>query len=249
MSHFRNPLLRILTHNVFWFQGVPFDTDQPGPVNQTVWDECLSVYFRLKSTILCFQEVQNEAVARSLAAALGLSHYYTAGRELKQYGGCILAGAGKLIASSNSAGSLFQRMWQILAYETSTGKVITIANVHLPSDRQIEPAEAAQKRVDELRQVLALAPDILCGDLNERPHGRVTMELEAAGYRDCAEFTHNEDRSTSIGARRTDYIWVRSCLAGRVCGYGLVPFHSFLSKAPGKTFISDHLPLWIDVRV
>ncbi|MGQ9662525.1 MAG: endonuclease/exonuclease/phosphatase family protein [Kiritimatiellia bacterium] len=241
-------VIRVLSHNVFWFQGVPFASDQPGEPVPGIAAECAVLYERIRPTILCLQEIQSPTAAELVSTRLALSAYYTVGRELVQYGACLLAKQGQLLAASTNTEVLVQRVGQLFEFPLLSGKSLRIANVHLPSDRQLDAEAAAQRRVLELREILRMGPDLVCGDLNERPRGLVAQELFRAGYHDCAALTGNEDRSTSIGARRTDYIWIHAKLAGLVRDYGVFPPHSFLSSTAAKTFLSDHLPLWADLE-
>ena len=50
--------ITILSHNVFWFQGVPFLTDRPGPPLTGVISGLLKLYRASAPDVVCLQEVQ-----------------------------------------------------------------------------------------------------------------------------------------------------------------------------------------------
>lgn len=58
--------IRLVSHNAFWFQGVPFPSDEPGEPQPEVLEGLLTVYRALEPNLLCLQEVQPVECAQRL---------------------------------------------------------------------------------------------------------------------------------------------------------------------------------------
>ena len=127
-------------------------------------------------------------------------------------------------------------MWQIV--RSSDGLVV--ANVHLPSSRQLGAERAAAARVAELEAVLAAeaAPDVVLG-------GPVGALLSAEGYLDAAVLHECEGRPSTPGGGRGDQIWIRGGLRGSLVEYAVLGPEALETDIPGTEFLSDHLPLWV----
>lgn len=243
-------MIRILTHNVYWFQGHPYSGDQPSAPVTGILNECLALYRTIGADLLCLQEIQSAMTAASVGAALEMESQYLAGGEFPQYGGCVIGNDLEAVDPAESVAQFHPtRIWQRVNVPTRDG-LLRLVNVHSPSDRQLGAA-SENRRVAEFRAGLTEQPpvDIIVGDFNERPGMPVSQLLTAAGYVDCAAATGNGDRSTSIGGKRGDWIWIRAALAGKLKKYDVVKPKDFLSCTPGKQFISDHMPLWIDLDI
>ena len=241
--------ITVVSHNAFWMQGHPFEGDQPGGPVEAIVSGLADRYRGVRPDVLCLQEIQSAEAFGAISAAMALPGSYTPGRELRQYGACALSADARILADSGSTPAPFTRAFQLIE-AGAAGRGLRIANVHLPSGRQIGAAEGAARRLAELEAILRLdpPPDVLCGDLNERPGGAVSDYLARQGFVDAAAITGNADRCTSIGGTRGDYIWLRRSIADRLRDYGVCPPADFLADVPGKTFLSDHLPLWISVE-
>ena len=137
-----------------------------------------------------------------------------------------------------------QRFRQVVRLQHG-GATISIANVHLPSGRQVGPERAAELRVAELRDMVDTlgAPDVITGDLNERPGGLVGDLLAGLGYRDAAVLAGQAHVSTNFGDGRGDYVWLHERVAERFVEYRVVPAEALATNAPGKSHLSDHLPV------
>jgi len=241
--------ITVLCHNAYWLQGHPFEGDQPGAAVEGIVAALAGQYRGFAPDVLCLQEVQSAGAFEAISAAMSLPGWYTPGRQHPQYGVCALSSDARILADSASEQGTFTRAFQLIE-AGPPDRGLRVANVHLPSGRQLGPAEGAARRLAELEAILRLdpPPDVLCGDLNERPGGAVSDYLARRGFVDAAAITGNAARCTSIGGTRGDYIWVRRPVAARLREYGVRRPGDFLADVPGKDFLSDHLPLWISVE-
>jgi endonuclease/exonuclease/phosphatase family metal-dependent hydrolase len=163
-------VIRLLSHNVDWFQGHPFQGDRPGAVDDRVLRECVRLYRRLQPNVLCLQEIQSASAAAAVGAALAVGSQYLAGGDFPQYGGCVLSDAAVPVASPGELRPA--RIWQRFNLPVAglLGSPLRCVNVHSPSDRQLGAASQTQ-RLSEFRAGLAESPpvDVILGDFNERP--------------------------------------------------------------------------------
>ncbi len=234
--------MTILSHNVYWFQGVPFDTDQPGDARIEVVQDLMGLYRRIEPDIACLQEIQSPESADLPARSLGFDVHYTEGATLRQYGGAILWREGEILRTSES-GDGTQRVWQI---GKSGG--FSVCNVHLPSSRQLGQARAAVQRMDEIAKATMHRPDLVLGDFNEPPGGSVDQLLTDKGYVDAAAHTGQTARPTNLSGKRGDRIFVQSSVLDRLTGYQTLDVDDLAIDLEGKTSLSDHLPLWVHLE-
>jgi len=240
--------IRILCHNVFWFQGVPFAADRPKGPNRTVLASLVERYRAVEPDVVCLQEIQSEEAFRLVARALSMAGDYCPGVALAQYGGAVLRREGKRVADARSvSGIISQRMWQMVDVPSGAGGSLRLCNVHLPSGRQVGKDAASLLRREELSVVLSHAkpPHLILGDFNEQPGGPLSEYLSERGYHDAALLADRPAQPTALGGGRGDYIWVHETVLDAVAEYCVMPRESLATAIPGKTFLSDHLPLWI----
>ena len=242
MTIWENAPLIILCHNVFWFQGVPFETDQPGDPDDRILESLVDIYGKIDADVLCLQEIQNGETFQMLRDALRYDGHYTAGSSLIQYGGATFWRSGSVMTPANSSDDPPQRFWQVVE---SQG--VIIRNLHLPSGRQLGPEAAASRRLEELNHATAKVPDVVLGDFNEQPGGRVSDFLRERGYVDAAVLTGRDSVPPSIGAGRGDQIWVHESVQDRLTDYGVLSKRDLVTSVEGKTSLSDHLPLWVQL--
>jgi len=239
--------MRIVSHNAFWFQGVPFTTDRPGAADMGVLATLAAVYRGLAPDVLAVQEIQDARTFGRLGGVLGMPGAYCPGAELPQYGGATFWRSGVLLADSRQAGVAPQRMWQVV--RVPAGEIaLVICHVHLPSARQLGAAAGA-RRLIELHAAMNQAhpPGVVLGDFNEAPGGPLSGRLARAGYVDAAEAAQDADRPTGPGGGRGDQIWVHQNLQGRLAGYGVLPAEAMGAQQAGKQHLSDHFPVWIEL--
>ena len=243
--------MRIVGHNAFWFQGVPFPTDRPGGPVSTVMETLVEMYLALHPDVLALQEIQDRATFEQLARAVGMSGAYAPGAELSQYGVATFLREGRLVAEGTAGQPRPQRMWQMVELPGQRLPAVRICNIHLPSSRQLGKALAVRRRVAELRSVLALPepPAVLLGDLNEPPGGPVGQCLTQLGYLDAAVVTGQADRPTNVAGKRGDQIWVQCRLEKHIRGYGVISRGRMARDPGGQSLLSDHFPLWLDLEV
>lgn len=244
--------LTILSHNVFWFQGVPFATDQPPAPNKEVLKRLCAIYQEADADVICLQEIQSQEAFEAVSQQLGMQGCYCPGLALPQYGGALFwrGERGRALQNSHSCAVESQRMWQT-AEMTGGHAGIKIGNVHLPSSRQLGEEGAAVQRVAEIEALLSSFEgglDIIAGDFNEQPGGSVGRCLARHGYVDTAVLLNRADAPANLAGGRGDYVWVKREMSERVRMYDIVNKQDFSCNIPDKSYLSDHLPLWITME-
>jgi len=238
---------RILCHNVFWFQGVPFEPEVPGIPDAGVFEDLVAMYLDLDPYVICLQEIQSHEVFLSLKHALGMEGEYRAGGVLQQYGGSVLWKSGTGFGPCGWSDDPPQRMWQ-QATVPGSGKLL-ICNVHLPSNRQLGREGSRLRRIEELGVATLAEPSLVLGDYNEAPGGPVSEFMQSLGYLDVAEMVGRTQTPTSINGNRGDQIWLHGSAGNRLLGYDVIDIADMETGVSGKTYLSDHLPLWIDLEM
>lgn len=239
--------LTILCHNVFWFQGAPFATDQPPSPDARILDRLCTLYRSIAADVLCLQEIQGLEAFQAVAAGMGLAGAHCRGNAFPQYGGALLWQSGLGAAGGACNDGSPQRMWQGCEVAFGGG-VFTVCNVHLPSGRQLGPERAARQRVQEILAVIdggRRVWDVIAGDFNERSGGDAGRCLQQHGYRDVAVLAGRADRPTNVKGGRGDYIWLGPRVSDRLVDYGVTAKEEFQAGVPEKAYLSDHLPLWV----
>ncbi|MBI5090827.1 MAG: endonuclease/exonuclease/phosphatase family protein [Candidatus Hydrogenedentes bacterium] len=243
--------ITIVSHNAFWFQGHPFETDAPeDPVSEIVAG--LEGLYRSKTPdVICLQEIQSEFAFRCAREALDMDGAYCPGGHYSQYGGATLWRRGKLIVDIRSVNRLPQRMWQITAVARHGAEPLTVANVHLASARHLGEDGAAPSRIQDLEQMLTqkVRPLVVAGDFNEAPDGGASEYMASQGYVDTAPLTSHPEISTGINKARSDQIWVHRSLREHVEEFGVIAREELKTTAAGKELLSDHQPLWLRLKL
>lgn len=205
----------------------------------------MALYRSCGADILCLQEVQDDRTFHAVQDSIGLEGAYCPGRQYPQYGGAIFWRRGRLVADSLATASPVQRMWQIAECTSDNGVAVTVCNVHLASAKQLGKPAAAGSRVRDIEQVVLSAgrPLVIAGDLNEVPGGTATACLVAQGYLDVAVLANQAIESTGLGKKRSDQVWIHESLRTWVNGFEVIGWERLRTRAPGKEWLSDHLPL------
>jgi exonuclease III len=244
----------VLSHNVFWFQGVPFPSDKPPAPDVEVLTRLCAFYQARDPDVICLQEIQNRETFEQVAGNLGMSGCYCPGSALPQYGGAVFwrADSGREVCNSRNAALKTQRMWQIVEVQGGVGRV-QICNIHLPSERQLGPVQSAAQRKAEIEDAIRNGgrdgPALIVGDFNEQPAGPVSECLERNGYLDAALVSDQANLPTTLGGGRGDYIWISRKMGGAcMLTHGVARKQALACQETGKTYLSDHLPLWITLE-
>ena len=244
--------LTVLSHNAFWFQGVPFPTDRPPAPDVEVLKRLCAIYREVNPHVICLQEIQDRETFEMVSEHLGMSGCYCAGTTQSQYGGAVLwhPHGGRRIHSSQESAVKTQRMWQTVEVE-GDDYCLRICNVHLPSQRQLGGERAAAQRIAELQDLIRSCEpglDLIVGDFNEQPGGPVGECLARHGYVDAAVLADRTDAPTSIGEGRWDYAWIKRQIGDCVLTYDVAGQQALACGDTGKQHLSDHFPLWITVE-
>ncbi|HOE65492.1 MAG TPA: hypothetical protein PLO62_03110 [Candidatus Hydrogenedentes bacterium] len=241
--------LTVLSHNVFWFQGAPYAPEMPGMPAPEVLEGLLYVYRAFSPDVVCLQEIQSEDVFERVGEALGMDGAFCPGCVHDQYGGGLYWRSGRLLADGRAAAAPPQRMWQIAEVQADGG-VWTLANVHLASARQLGPNAATCSRIEDLEGLLRAGerPHVIAGDFNEGPLGAASSYLMQRGYLDTALLTGHEVESTGVGKDRSDQIWLDEPAAQWIAGFQIVPWARLVFLQDGKRWLSDHVPLVVQLE-
>ncbi|RJS85708.1 hypothetical protein CW702_00780 [Candidatus Bathyarchaeota archaeon] len=228
--------LKIVTHNVYWFQGSSFAEEKPGEPLEEVLKRLIDIYSRLNPDILCLQEIQSDRAAEEIAEKLRMRYFYTKGVLFPYYGGAIFLKEGVKVLRYQYSKKNVTRMWQKLSVRLAPGKTVTLCNLHLPSGRLLGK-ESLMYRLRDLKQVLneGVDPDIVVGDFNEPPHGPVYEYMLWKGYIDIAK-----EEPTTLGETRVDYTWVHRRILKTILEYSVYRNILFAER---NIFLSDHYPI------
>lgn len=257
--------MRVLTHNVYWFQGCPsrWGCERVAEVPE-VFDALTRLYASLEVDVLCLQEVQTAALAEAVARKTGMTTcLHAPGGMRADYGGAIMTRAEARIRDlTRPPGRPPHDRVHMRASVEQDGRMYEIAMVHLPSNRHAASPEAgAAARVSELAGALAEAPrpDVVVGDMNCRPDSPPYTFMVESGYVDAAV----AKRTSGAGAGRTagagvlagkpgvDYIWIDKAHSGRLNAFSVLGATTpFCQQTPdGAAWIlSDHPPVMADLR-
>ena len=243
------PPLIILSHNTFWFQGVPFPTDIPPEPEAEVLQRLCAIYREVNADVICLQEIQSSLAFNMVSKQLGMPGCYCPGTILPQYGGSVFwrPGQGSLVHDSQTASLATQRMWQIVDINSGYDR-LRVGNIHLPSSRQLGHIDAQAQRIAELRNAITrceVPPDVIVGDLNEQPSGQIDEFLKSHAYIDAAVLTRRADLPSNLGTGRGDYIWIKNQYECRAITYNVMEKQELACNLLNKEYLSDHLPLRI----
>lgn len=241
--------MKIICQNVYWFQGYPAEVNRD-IINAKAYEALLEIYRTIQADIILLQEIQSEIVAQKIATDLGMKYFYNAGQEINCYGGVVLYRPNlKVDQIANKFEEKFQRVYQIVSVPFQNKK-ISLCNVHLPSDAQLSPELAEQKRKVEMSLLVSLKPDLICGDYNENEGASRQLFdlLESQNYYDAILHNIQNNRATKIKDKRGDFIFVKSELKQSVDYFYTVDLKQYKIDKNEDIFLSDHFPLVIRLK-
>lgn len=239
--------MKILTHNVYWFQGSPsrWGTERVAEVPE-VFDALCALYESVAADVLCLQEVHDRRLVDALAQRLGMaSKFHALGGLRTDYGGAILCrGDASFEDCTREPIEKPHERVHLRALFSNCA----LASVHLPSNRFANSAEAGDvARVDELTRVLNKTPkpNVVVGDLNCKPDSSPYQFMADAGYADAAVVV----KSDAVLKRRVDYIWLDTEWADRLVRFEVLDEGVFCRESQGVPWVlSDHPPLLMEVQ-
>lgn len=242
-------MFTVVSHNACWFQGFPYDGLDPDAPHPEVLDRLVALYQATDPHVVCVQEVQHIEMADQVSERLGMTSHHTPGGEYPVYGCATFAPLLEPLVDGAQSNPAPHRAWQICTIPDAD-ETLTVANVHLTSDRFIGKAAADRQRIEDLQNMLAhkIEIDVICGDFNEGPREAAAILLEGFGFTDAAVATECDLPSTGVNKPRSDQIWVRNTLVPRIAAFGATDWESLHFNAPGKNVLSDHLPLWLQLN-
>jgi endonuclease/exonuclease/phosphatase family metal-dependent hydrolase len=241
-TNYEQAKVRLLSHNIFWFQGHPFESDQPLAPRAEIMDRLAKLYVENNIDILCLQEVQSADAAKSFAEKLGDlgKHYlYTPGGRLPQYGGAIFSRWPLQPLPIAEAGYQPERILLGATVQLPDGRSLRVANLHLPSNRQLG-VRGGEVRLSEAAKAAGKA-DVIVGDFNMAP----PEYLRTHGYLDVADACGANNLVTQLYNYRGDQVWLAKNMKERLRGYIFIPREklNITHKESDKTLLSDHWPV------
>lgn len=236
--------LKILTHNVYWFQGYPprWGEERVAEVPEVL--AALTELYRAQAIdLICLQEVHRPELAARLAQELGMAGWlHGAGGIRTEYGGCVLSRqAAQLADRTDTDGHRHER---VHLRASLAGHDLVLAAVHLPSNRYLVSAVAGDAaRIAELERVVADRPQLVVGDMNCQPDSAPYRFMVEAGYLDAAVLA-GRDRME----RRIDYTWLEADWRDRFSSFSVLDSGPFRQTAAGERWmLSDHPPLLLEL--
>jgi len=242
--------VRILTHNVYWFQGHPSRWAHERVAEAPeVLDALALLYASVAADLVCLQEVHRKGLAQRLSQELGMTAWLHASGGLRgDYGGVVLSrGQARLRDCTRPAGRPAHERVHLRAGVEWSGGRLELAAIHLPSNRYAGSAASGDvARVAELERVLAEPPrpNAVVGDMNCLPDSPPYQFMLRAGYVDVAV------AAGAVPERRPDYMWLDARCAGRLTGFAVLDDGPFCrrSEKTGPWRLSDHSPLLMELR-
>jgi endonuclease/exonuclease/phosphatase family metal-dependent hydrolase len=244
--------MKLLSHNVYWFQGHPsrWGSEKVAEVPE-VLDALTRLYAAADADLLCLQEVHRGDLAETVARELDMTAWQHAPGGLRpDYGGTVMSRQeARFQDRTRPEDRPPHERVHLRASLERNGARLEIAAVHLPSNRFARSAEAGDAaRVAELERVLAGPdrPNLIAGDMNCPPGSPPYRFLLEAGYVDAAAAAD----SAVAREHRVDYIWLDSAHAGRLAGFAVLDSGAFCRVASDGTpwRLSDHPPLLMELR-
>ena len=248
----RRGKMKILTHNVYWFQGHPsrWGHERVAEVPE-VLEALTRLYASADVDVLCLQEVHRNDLADTLAHELGMRAWLHAPGGLRpDYGGVVMSRGGAQFRDCTRADgyALHERIHLRASVEEGSGR-LELAAVHLPSNRFANSSDAGDAaRIAELRRVLAepSRPSLIVGDMNCPPDSPPYRFMREAGYLDASVVAGDD---TAL-RHRVDYMWLDETWTDRMTGFAVLNSGAFCRTPPeGDAWrLSDHPPLLMEVR-
>jgi endonuclease/exonuclease/phosphatase family metal-dependent hydrolase len=233
--------LTLITHNVYWMQGMPFQGKNPGPGRREIIDGLAALYRSLAPDVICLQEVQSEEAAQDIFSTLKVRGHYTRGGTFPQYGGSVLCNFADVVSRAENV----ERHWTKVRVMPADSSPLNVCSVHLPFG-----ADKQNIRIAELQVMVSSPPrpEIVCGDFNSLMDSEVHAEMVRQGYVDCAIESGCEHiaSTTNPSGRRIDYVWIDSSLRNRLKGYRVIGAERL--DLGGGRFLSDHLPVLVNLH-
>lgn len=244
--------MKILTHNVYWFQGHPSRWgDERVAETPEVLAALTRLYASVEVDVLCLQEVHRSSLTETIAYKLGMTTWLHApGGRRPDYGGAVMCRQkARLRDRTRVDGAAVHERVHLRASLAWNGGRLELAMVHLPSNRFAGSAHVGDTaRIVELKRALAETPrpDVVVGDMNCRPDSLPYRFILGGGYVDAAAVT-GED---AVKRHEVDYIWLDEKWADRLTGFAVLDGGGFCRSTPaGDTWrLSDHPPLLMELQ-
>ena len=236
--------MKILTHNVYWFQGQPsrWGQERVAEVPEVV-AALTDLYAATAPDVLCLQEVHRSDLAEVLARDLGMATWrHAPGGRRRDYGAVVMTRQPSQIGSH----AIPHERTHLRASLSRSDRALELAAVHLPSNRFADSAAAGDNaRICELERILSEPrPHLVVGDMNCRPDSPPYRFMLDRGYVDAA-VASGRDRLE----HRVDYVWLDAGCADRLIAYAVLDSGPFKRVEPSgdEWQLSDHPPLLMEM--
>lgn len=242
-----NAAVTVVSHNAFWFQGVPYPGAEPGSVNEAVFAQLMEIYQSLSPDLLCLQEVHEQAIAERIGGILNMRCHYTPGCRERVYGGATFwsSRAQVRVRDFRDDASLTPfRSWQRVTWRIPGGTVC-LTHLHLPSPRSTGGSDVESVQERELNRFVLqtdFRSDVILGDFNARADAPHVQALRHYGYHDAAALG-----SFPPGPGLFDQIWLSEAMSRQCFKYRVVNLDAeqYRPRDAHKSRLSDHDPVMV----
>ncbi len=245
----------IVSHNVFWFQGVPYGGAHPTGVHEGVLMQLIDLYRSLSVDLLCLQEVHQHDVAERIGRCLKMRCHYTPGCRQRVYGGAVFwrPEADAQVRDFRDDETLTPfRSWQRITWRVGD-RIIRVTHLHLPSARSTPGQSIKPVQQDELNRFAVecdFSSDVILGDFNAYPDAPHVQALRRRDLHDVAAICGQGGQPTTATAgSRIDQIWLSDAMCRDRLEYRVIDLAApdYQPKDERKTRLSDHQPLFLSL--
>jgi endonuclease/exonuclease/phosphatase family metal-dependent hydrolase len=243
--------MRVLTHNVYWFQGHPSLWGEERVAERPEVLRALGQFYASAEVeVLCLQEVHRSDLAQAIAQELGMTAWLHAPGGLRpDYGGVIMCRREAHLRDCTQVdGAPPHERIHLRAAIQWDGIQLELAMIHLPSNRFADSVDAGDAaRIGELERMFAEQPrpNVIVGDMNSLPDSLPYRFMQDSGYTDAVG-SMGDDATLE---HRVDYVWIDNKYAHRLEAAAVLDHDLLRRTSPHDPTwqLSDHPPLLMEL--